>query len=131
MYKDLQRLISENQHGYVKGRSTVSNLLEYTSFILKSMEDGLQLESIYSDFSKAFDKVRHKLLLIKLALPVPRLSAGYFAHTSPAEHNELGSEAAFRKRSKSRRGLLRVAIWFFNDIAQIFKYVRVLFMPMT
>jgi hypothetical protein len=30
MYKDLQRLISENQHGYVKGRSTVSNLLEYT-----------------------------------------------------------------------------------------------------
>jgi hypothetical protein len=29
MYKDLQRLISENQHGYVKGRSTVSNLLEY------------------------------------------------------------------------------------------------------
>jgi hypothetical protein len=41
MYKDLQRLISENQHGYVMGRSTVSNLLEYTSFILKSMEDGL------------------------------------------------------------------------------------------
>jgi hypothetical protein len=35
MYKDLQRLISENQHGYVNGRSTVSDLLEYTSFILK------------------------------------------------------------------------------------------------
>jgi hypothetical protein len=58
MYKELQRLISEKQHGYVKGRSTVSNLLEYTFFILKSMEDledGLQVDSIYTDFSKAFD----------------------------------------------------------------------------
>jgi hypothetical protein len=99
MCKDLQRLISENQHGYVKGRSTVSNLLEYTSFILKFMEDGLQVYSIYTDFSKVFDKVRHQLLLIKQAL----------AHTSPAEHSELESEAAFRKRSKSRRR--RVAIW--------------------
>jgi hypothetical protein len=31
VYKDLQRLISENQYGYVKGRSTVSNLLENLS----------------------------------------------------------------------------------------------------
>jgi Reverse transcriptase (RNA-dependent DNA polymerase) len=76
MYKDLQRLISENQHGYAKGRSTVSNLLEYTSFILKSIEDGLQVDSIYTDFSKAFDKVRHQLLLIKLALAVPPAECG-------------------------------------------------------
>jgi hypothetical protein len=76
MYKDLQRLISENQHGYVKGRSTVSNLFEYTSFILKSMEDGLQVDSIHTDFSKAFDKVRHQLLLIKLALAVPPAECG-------------------------------------------------------
>jgi hypothetical protein len=77
----------------------VSNLLEYTSFILKSMEDGFQVDSIYTSFSKAFDKVRHQLLLIKLALTVPP------AHTSPAEYNELGSEAAFRKRSKDVRVL--------------------------
>jgi hypothetical protein len=99
VYKDLQRLISENQHGYVKGRSTVSNLLEYTSFILKSMEDDLQVDSIYTDFSKAFDKERHQLLLIKLALAVPPAKCGILrSYTSPAEHNELGSEAAFRKR---------------------------------
>jgi hypothetical protein len=36
MYKDLQRLISVNQHGYVKGRSTVSNLLEYGQFSVKT-----------------------------------------------------------------------------------------------
>jgi hypothetical protein len=46
-----------------KGKSTVSNLHEYSSFILKSIESGCQVESIYMDFSKAFDKVRHRLLL--------------------------------------------------------------------
>jgi DNA-binding transcriptional ArsR family regulator len=76
MYKDLQRLISENQHGCVKSQSTVSNLLEYTSFILKSLEDGLLVDSIYTDFSKAFDKIRHQLLLIKMALAVPQAECG-------------------------------------------------------
>jgi hypothetical protein len=73
------------------------------------MEDGLQVDSIYTDFSKAFDKERHQLLLVKLALAVPPDRCGLLR--SPAEHNELGSEAAFRKRSKSRRWFLRVAIW--------------------
>jgi hypothetical protein len=41
IYKDLQRLISENQLGYVIMSKAVSNLLEYTTFILKSVEDGL------------------------------------------------------------------------------------------
>jgi hypothetical protein len=53
MNEELRGLISKNQHGYDKGRSTISILLEYTSFILKSMEDGLQVDSIYNDFSKA------------------------------------------------------------------------------
>jgi hypothetical protein len=52
MYVNLKSLISENQHGFVKGRRTVSNLLEYTSFVLKSMESG-QVDLVYTDFSKA------------------------------------------------------------------------------
>jgi hypothetical protein len=39
------------QHGYVKGRSTVSNLLEYFYFVLKSIENGCQVDLIYTDFS--------------------------------------------------------------------------------
>jgi hypothetical protein len=38
MYEDLRCLISESQHGYMQGRSTVTNLIEYASFILKSFE---------------------------------------------------------------------------------------------
>jgi hypothetical protein len=72
------------------------------------MKDGLQVDSIYTDETKTFDKVRHQLLLIKLALAVPPDKCGllrsYFS-------GRTGSEAAFRKRSKSRGGFLRVAIW--------------------
>jgi hypothetical protein len=46
---------------FVKNRSTVSNLHEYSSFVLKSNEDGGQMDSIYTDFSKEFDKVHHKM----------------------------------------------------------------------
>jgi hypothetical protein len=55
------------QHGFFKGRSTVTNLIEFTSYVLNCMENGVQVDAIYTDFSKAFDKVIHRLLLRKLA----------------------------------------------------------------
>ena len=134
MYEELRCSISENQHGYVKGRSCVSNLLEYTSFILKSMEDGLQVDSIYTDFSKAFDRVRHQLILIKLALAVPpaecELLRSYFSGRT--QRVKIGS--CVSKEIKVTSGVPQGShigplcfIWFVNDIAQIFKHVRVLF----
>jgi hypothetical protein len=61
LFDNLKDLISEN--GFIKGRSTVSNLVEYLSFILKATEDGFQVDSVYTDLSKTFDKVRHHLLV--------------------------------------------------------------------
>jgi hypothetical protein len=54
MYNDLKNLMSINQHGFMKNRLTIMNLLEYASFVLNSIEDGNQVDSIYTDFSKAF-----------------------------------------------------------------------------
>jgi hypothetical protein len=67
MYEDLNGQLSDCQHGFVKGRSTVSNLLEYSSFVLKSIEVGCQVNSIYTEFSTVIDKVRHRLLLDKMS----------------------------------------------------------------
>jgi hypothetical protein len=53
MYNNLKNLISNNQHGYMKNRSTVTNLMEYASFVLKSIENGTQVDSIYTEFSGA------------------------------------------------------------------------------
>jgi hypothetical protein len=57
MYNDLKILMSINQHGFMKNRSTITNLFEYASFVLNSIEDGNQLDSL-TDFSKVFDRVR-------------------------------------------------------------------------
>ena len=62
----LRQLIHPNQHGFMGGRSTVTNLLVYEDFISRSMESGYEVDGIYTDFSKAFDKVDHDLLMYKL-----------------------------------------------------------------
>jgi hypothetical protein len=67
---DLRNLISVNQHGFMKNRSTVTNLLEYASFVLNSIEEGWQVDSVYTDYSKAFDRVRHQLLLEEMSLVI-------------------------------------------------------------
>jgi hypothetical protein len=67
MYNDLKNLMSINQHSFMKNRSTITNLLEYASFVLNSIEDGNQVDSIYTDFSKALDRVRHQLLLNEMS----------------------------------------------------------------
>jgi dynactin complex subunit len=61
MYNDLKSLMSINQHGFMKNRSTITNLLDNVSFVLNSIKDGNQLDSFYTDFSKDFDRVRHQL----------------------------------------------------------------------
>jgi hypothetical protein len=73
MYDDLKNLISVNQHGLMKNRATVTNLLEYASFVLNSIEEGWQVNSVFTDLSKAFDRLRHQLLLQLRCLWVSKL----------------------------------------------------------
>lgn len=58
--------ISIHQHGFMRNRSTVSNLSNITQFISDSLNSRTQVDVIYTDFQKAFDKVSHRLLLHKL-----------------------------------------------------------------
>ena len=60
-------LINEHQHGFVPGRSTQSQLLVHFRDIYEAMEEGVRMDSIFLDFSKAFDKVDHSILLKKVA----------------------------------------------------------------
>lgn len=59
--------ISDNQHGFMKGRSTVTNLLYFTNFLTNHFMMGMQVDAIYTDFSKAFDRVNNTILLYKLS----------------------------------------------------------------
>jgi len=61
-------LISFCQHGFIKRRSTTTNLLEFTSFVIGGFRKNRQTDVIYTDFSKAFDSVSHPILVRKLDL---------------------------------------------------------------
>ena len=50
-------LINQTQHGFLKGRSCLTNLLDFMEHISKWADDGSPVDVIYLDFQKAFDKV--------------------------------------------------------------------------
>ena len=60
-------LISSDQHGFVRNKACVTNLLECQDVVSSMLRDGKCVDVLYTDFSKAFDKVSHKKLLIKLS----------------------------------------------------------------
>ena len=65
--------ISVDQHGFFPGRSTTTNLVQFCSQCIKSMEDGDQVDTIYTDLKAAFDRVDHDILLAKIErLGAPR-----------------------------------------------------------
>lgn len=67
LYNLVSPIISSKQHGFIKNRSTVSNLLIYKNYLCSAFAKRQQVDSIYTDFRKAFDKVNHILLTKKLA----------------------------------------------------------------
>ena len=59
-------LYNPTQFGFRQGRSTISQLLAAYDDILFHLEHGRDVDVVYLDFSKAFDKVDHNILLEKL-----------------------------------------------------------------
>ena len=60
------KLFTNKQFGFLKGRSTVSQLLQIFGRLDKTLESSGRIDVVYMDFEKAFDKVPHKRLLSKL-----------------------------------------------------------------
>ena len=54
------------QHGFVKGRSTLTNLLETFEAWTRILDEGFGVDVAYLDYRKAFDTVPHRRLLVKL-----------------------------------------------------------------
>ena len=54
------------QHGFLKRRSTTTCQLAFMDLVTSSIDAGKQTALIYLDIKKAFDRVQHSLLLIKL-----------------------------------------------------------------
>ena len=59
-------LINDTQHGFLPKRSCQTNLLLYLELLTSCIDKGLDIDVLYLDFAKAFDKVPHKRLLKKV-----------------------------------------------------------------
>lgn len=63
---DSNSFFTPHQHGFRKHFSCETQLLTFTHDLNLALDQGSQVDCIFLDFSKAFDKVCHTLLLFKL-----------------------------------------------------------------
>jgi hypothetical protein len=59
-------VLSELQHGFRKKRSTESQLILTVQDLAADLDKNQQIDAVLLDFSKAFDKVPHRRLLLNL-----------------------------------------------------------------
>ena len=65
-YFKSNKLFSDKQFGFIKGRSTVLQLLQIMDKWTEFLDLGGQVDVVYTDLEKAFDKIPHKRLISKL-----------------------------------------------------------------
>jgi hypothetical protein len=66
IYKHMMNDFNKQQHGFLPAKSTVTNLIEFSSDVLHGMDSSGRVDVIYIDFRRAFDLVNHDVLLRKL-----------------------------------------------------------------
>ena len=65
IYEGFIQCVTKEQHGFIKRRSTFTNLLIYSDYISNSLVSSKQVDSIYLDFRKAFDSVDHDIMIMR------------------------------------------------------------------
>ena len=66
IYSHVAPYLTDWQHGFIRGRSCATQLVLTHHHWTKALDDGLQVDVVFLDFAKAFDRVSHDILLQKL-----------------------------------------------------------------
>jgi hypothetical protein len=63
-----QNILTDNQHGFLRKRSTLTQLLVCLNDWTEIIDNGDCVDVVYLDFAKAFDTVSHEKLIFKLIM---------------------------------------------------------------
>jgi len=64
--RNLHHITIDSQYGFRPGKSIINSSIPFTTYILNSFETNSQVDTIFTDFKKAFDSVYHGLLISTL-----------------------------------------------------------------
>lgn len=117
MMNHVKTNISESQHGFIPGRSTTTNLFVVTQFISDQLDNSSQVDVIYTDFSRAFDRLNHNMLLNKLhrfgfSNQLVNLFKSYFFGRSQYVENQGMRSAAYTVDSGVPQGSILGPLFF-------------------
>lgn len=74
LFTEVKGRIALNQHGFLPRRSTFTNLATFSQFVHEALNRKSQVDVVYTDLEKAFDKVEHGMILNSLGdMDVPQL----------------------------------------------------------
>lgn len=65
-FVETNQILHPNQHGFRSGLSTVTQLVEIAHDLAQALNNQSQIDMLFLDFSKAFDRVSHAKLIFKL-----------------------------------------------------------------
>lgn len=66
LYDEIKHNISECQHGFLPNKSTLTNLITFSQFVHNAFNNKKQVDVIYTDMEKAFDRVKHSHIINSL-----------------------------------------------------------------
>ena len=87
-YLEIHDILSTNQYGFRPGRSTSQAIQSFLEIIYKKLDNSEVAQTVFLDYSKAFDTINHDILLRKLE----------FYHFSLESVNFLKSYLSYRKQ---------------------------------
>ena len=66
VHLEANKFVGDFQHGFRTGRSCLTQLISHYTKILEHINHGSNVDVVYLNFARAFDKVDHDILLTKL-----------------------------------------------------------------
>ena len=84
-YLESNSLLTKSQFGFRKGMSTENALIDFTSYVYRSLDTKQHVAGVFLDFSKAFDTLDHNILIQKMEHlgikgPVIKLFTSYLSN---------------------------------------------------